>query len=662
MKFSQLILFLFLSLFYLNTNAQNFELGKVSVEELKEKAHPIDTSAAAAIIYKKAKTYFTHEIGTGFFVYHDYEMRIKIYKKEGLRWADFKVQYRGGDENSAPEIVKFSNCVTYSLEDKTIQATVLRTEGNLKTDINKYWNEALITMPNVKVGSVIEIHYTLKSRNVVRFPVFDFQCEIPVNYAEYDTDIPEVFIYKPILTGYVKVDAVSKIVDEKESFSYKFYQTSDFPFKYQLSNYKAENIPALKEEAYVDNLKNYRSSIQHELERTRFPFEAVKDYSITWDGVAKNIFDFNSFGRELNKEGYYEEDLKKIVLNVNGELEKVDAVFKFVKNKMNWNEYKGILTEKGVKKAYQDETGNVAEINFILIAMLNKAGIKANPVLISTRENGVPVYPNRTVFNAVIAAAEIDGKQILLDATSKFTSLNILPFPDLNWTGRLINKDGSSKEINLVPDKVSNENINLLVSINGQGKIVGSARIQKTDYEALNFRENKSSLQSERYLEKLESNLGGILIDDYKLSDDINLSSSIIESFSFLSNKHCDVIEGKIYIAPLLFYNDTKNPFVEDKRQMPIYFGFPKQEKYNLNIEIPPGYKVESLPESVKVSTVDGIASFSINILSVGNKIQIAVKKEISKAIVSADYYDVLKDFFQQMINKENEKIVLTKV
>jgi hypothetical protein len=50
------------------------------------------------------------------------------------------------------------------------------------------------------------------------------------------------------------------------------------------------------------------------------PFEAV-DYSITWDGVAKNIFDFNSFGRELNKEGYYEEDLKKIVLNVNGESE-----------------------------------------------------------------------------------------------------------------------------------------------------------------------------------------------------------------------------------------------------------------------------------------------------------------------------------------------------
>jgi hypothetical protein len=41
-----------------------------------------------------------------------------------------------------------------------------------------------------------------------------------------------------------------------------------------------------------------------------------------------------------------------------------------------------------------------------------------------------------------------------------------------------------------VPDKVSNENINLLLSINGQGKMVGNARIQKTDYEALNESKN----------------------------------------------------------------------------------------------------------------------------------------------------------------------------
>jgi hypothetical protein len=46
---------------------------------------------------------------------------------------------------------------------------------------------------------------------------------------------------------------------------------------------------------------------------------------------------------------------------------------------MNWNNQNGYYTDKGVIKAYIDRTGNVAEINFILTAMLKFAGINANP-------------------------------------------------------------------------------------------------------------------------------------------------------------------------------------------------------------------------------------------------------------------------------------------
>jgi hypothetical protein len=37
------------------------------------------------------------------------------------------------------------------------------------------------------------------------------------------------------------------------------------------SIHTAESIPALKEENYIDNIRNYTSSIKYELERTRFP-------------------------------------------------------------------------------------------------------------------------------------------------------------------------------------------------------------------------------------------------------------------------------------------------------------------------------------------------------------------------------------------------------
>ncbi|WP_367756973.1 hypothetical protein [Flavobacterium sp. WC2430] len=662
MKYCKVGIVLVVFLLFSKSSAQNLEYGKVTKEELQEKVHPLDSTAAAAIIFKKARTYFVYERGNGFYLYHDFNIRFKVYKKEGLKWADFSVIYLNKREGFEEEIVKFSNCVTYNLENGELKETPLRTEGNLKTNINKYWNQTLITMPNVKVGSIFQINYTVKSRNNVRFPVFNFQYEIPVNYAEYQTDIPEVFIYKTLLTGYNKVEATSKIVKETESFSHKYNQQSDFPYKYQLASYKAENIPALKEEAYIDNIKNYRSSIQHELETTRFPFDGVVDYSMTWDGVAKNIFDYNSFGRELNKDNYLDADVKALNSNVTNEIDKLETIFKFVQAKMNFDGDYSILTDKGVKKAYKDGTGNTAEINLILIAMLKSAGIKTDPVLISTIQHGVPVYPNRTVFNSVIAAAEIDGKQILMDASNKYSSVGILPLEDLNWTGRLIKEEGDSQEINLVPDKNSNENVNIVVALDAQGKMVGQTRIRKTDYVAQRFRESTALLTDDKYLEKLESDLGGILIDEYKKTNDTSNSSTVIESFKFTSNKHCEIIAGKIYINPLLFFNTTQNPFVLGKRLMPVYFGYPKTDKYNINIEIPKGYKVVSVPQPIKISTANSVESYSINIAYDNDKIQIAIVKEINLAVVPPDLYDALKDFFQKMMEKQNEKIVLTKI
>lgn len=658
-----LFLFLFIG-FFSKINAQNFELGKVSIEELQEKEDPIDSTAAAVILFNKAQTFFTYDVNNGFSINTEQVFRIKIYKKEGLKWANYKVSYYVGYERYNDDKVEFDDCVTYNVESGRIVRTKLTREGKFNTSINKYWKEASIAMPNVRVGSVIEYRYILKSENIVKFPVFNFQQDIPVNYSEYVTKIPGFFIYKAIKRGTFEMEFESEIARGSISYANKnnITKTKVVSFGQVNNRYMAKNIPALKEESFVDNMDNYRASICNELEQTHFPDERAKDYSLTWEGVAKNVFDYNSFGRELNKDDYLEADLKRIISEVNTQSDKLDAIFKFVQHKMNFDGDHSILTNKGVKKAYQEETGNAAEINLILIAMLNSAGIKADPVLISTRGNGVPVYPNRTGFNSVIAAAEIGGKQILMDATNKYSSIGILPLEDLNWTGRLIKEDGGSQEVNLVPKKASSENVNLVGSIDDKGKIIGQARAKKTDYEVLSYRERKKLLSNDAYIAKTENALGGILIENYTVKDNINLSPSVIESFDFVSNNHCEIIAGKMYINPLLFYTDTKNPFVQEKRQMPIYFGYPRQMKFNINIEIPKGYKVESLPNPIKILAKDGIASFSFNLQTEGNKIQISVLEELNLAMVTADYYDALKEFYQKMIDKQNEKIVLTKI
>lgn len=663
MRFQSLIIIIFLFLGFSKVKAQNYELGKVTIAELNEKVNPKDTTAPAAILFKKGKTFYTFDKDKGFSANHLYEFKIKIYKKEGLKWADQKVRFYIAYQTMNEDRLEFSNAITYNLENGSIVKTKLDNQGTFKKKVNEFWNEKTITLPNVKVGSIIEYRYILKSENIVKLPDFDFQYDIPVNYFEYKTDIPEYYIYKPILVGGHKVETESKLTNGSQSFEGEYNRSTAISYKQISAFYKGKDIPALTTEPYVDNIDNYRGSVQHELERVRYPDQPVKDYTMSWEGVATSIFKNENFGKELNQNDFLLEDVKRLLTNVESKKERLNIIFKFIQNKMNWNEINDCFTDKGVKKAYTDQTGNVAEINFILISMLRLAGIDASPVLVSTIQNGVPVYPTRTGFNYVIAAAEIEEKQILLDASHKFTYPGILPLNVLNWKGRLIKDDGTSQEIDLVPNKPSKEFSNLMVKIDEFGKIEGKIRIQRTDYDAYRFRIENANKNQENYLEKLEEQLGDLKISNYIIENKkTNFSEPVIETFSLISDNSVEIIGGKFFVNPLLFFTRTKNPFTQEERQMPVYFGYPTQEKFNLNIEIPEGYIVESLPSPIKILSENKEIIYTLNISSEGNKIQISSLKEINNSIFAADQYNGLKELFQKMIVSQNEKIVLKKI
>jgi hypothetical protein len=47
---------------------------------------------------------------------------------------------------------------------------------------------------------------------------------------------------------------------------------------------------------------------------TKFPNQPFKSYSTDWNAVVKTIYD--DFGPELNKSGYFEDDLKLVLANI----------------------------------------------------------------------------------------------------------------------------------------------------------------------------------------------------------------------------------------------------------------------------------------------------------------------------------------------------------
>jgi hypothetical protein len=669
MKINQLTALLFFALFFSIANAQEFKLGKVSIAELQEKSHPKDSSAVAAILFKKGETRFEYSDDVGFTVVTEVSMRIKIYKKEGYDWANQSVRFRIG--NSSDERVDFSDAVTYNLVAGKIEKTKLKSEGEFVEKVNKYWNRKKITMPNVKEGSVLEYKYTIKTTSKGALRDWNFQTSIPVNFVEYKTYIPEYYVYSSNQKGFIfpkvtvqknpkSILMVSK--ERTEGIVTKTSFSSDkIEYEETETTYFAENVPAMKEEAYVNNIDNYTSSLAQELSMRRYPGKPLETFSTDWEAVVKTIYEYDDFGPELNKTGYFEDDLKPIIAGLTTPEEKISTILDYVKSTVKWNDYYGFSCDEGVKNAYKIKTGNIAEINLMLTAMLRYAGLTANPVLVSTRSNGIAAFPNLNAFNYVIAAVENGNSLILLDASDKFSTPNVLPFRALNWTGRLVRKDGTSAEVDLMPKSTSNTTVMMNYTIDDKGGVSGKIRRQKTDYEALVFRTDNDNVKEENYLEKLENENEKIDISDYSRTNEKDIKLPVSEALSFSGSNLTEIIGGKIYVNPLLFFTAEQNPFKQEIREFPVDYGYPSLEKYMINIQIPEGYKVETLPVSSAITMEDNLGSFKFIVNSSESGIQISMMQQINSAIIPSEYYSMLKDFYQGMITKQNEKIVLVK-
>lgn len=672
MKITKFFISSFVLLINLTCLAQNFELGKVSIAELEEKHHPKDTSAVASILFKKGKTSFEYSQENGFMLQTVVKIRIKIYKKEGYDWANKTINY--SIDSSPKEFLDFSEAVTYNLINGKIEKTKLKSDGVFVEKINKYWNRKKITMPNVKEGSVIEYEYTIKTPNKVHPRDWDFQASIPVNYSEYKISIPEYYSYNTTTKGFItpKINSVKNsksinITSKERSQGAGFstartnFSNDTYTYAETITTYVAEHLPAMKNESFVNNIDNYTSSLVQELATIQFPGDPIKSFATNWNSVVKTIYDYEDFGPELNKTGYFEDEIKALIAPLNSPEEKTAAIFTYVKNNVKWNGFLGYYCEQGVRTAFKNKTGNVGDINLMLTAMLRFAGLEANPVLVSTRDNGIALFPSRAAFDYVIAAIEISDGLILLDATEANSMPNVLPTRDLNWFGRLIRKDGSSSEVDLMPKALSNDVVTMSYTVEPTGKIAGKLQRLQSNYNAMLYRNRVNGENQDSYLEKLENENGKIEIEDYKRSNEKELHLPVSEVYSFTASNLCDIIQDKIYINPLLFYTYKENPFKQETREYPIDYSYPFTDRYAVNIQIPEGYVVESVPAPINIVMQDDLGGFKFLTNVAGKTIQISMQHQIKVPIVASDYYEMLKEYYKKMIEKQNEKIVLKK-
>ena len=626
--------------------SQEYKLGKVTVDELKEKKHPIDSSASASYLFKTGKTNFNLTMDGFWEISTEVSIKIKIYTKDGLKYADQGIPYFVG--GNGKEKVFISDAYSYNLVNGKVEKTKLKSESKFNEEVNENWNLKKITFPSVKEGTIIEFSYRTVSPYISNFNDWYFQHDIPVNYIKYDVYVPEYFRYRTLISGFETIKTEEHAISSTDFNSTKY-------------SYSSQNILPIKDEEFVKNIDNYTSILKYELVSIQFPNKPTENIALDWNDVSKSIYENDNFGRELNLKSYFEDEIDALIAGKASENEKLETIFNFVQNNMAWNEKNSYSCEKGVKKAFKDKVGNSAEINLMLVAMLRYSGLDANPIIVSTRSNGIAVFPSRFAFNYVIAGVKLKNNDeiVLLDATSKNSSPNILPLKVMNWYGRMLLQNGGSKEIMLDPKNKSNKSYSILAELDEDYNITGKCREINNDYFAYLKNEKNNNLSIESVSEQIEKDYENLEISDFTIKTE--KSKPVILTYSFLNKNVVEVIGDKLLFSPLLFMKLDENPFKSEKRNFPIEFDFPQKINFNFSIKIPENYQLESFPESVNFKTAnDGLSYYFTGDIK-NNMLQIASNFEINNITLAAEDYDMVKAFFKQMITKQSEKIVLKK-
>ncbi len=640
---------------YVSAQKVPLKFGDVPFEALTMQRYDKDSSANAVILGDFGTSTIVYSDNTGFSLVFERTTRIKILKKEGFEWADFEIPlYKDG---SADEKIVSLKAQTTNLENGKAVEIKVKSESIFKTDESENLRLVKVTFPNVKEGSVLDITYKVNSEFFSNFQDWQFQYSIPVVVSEYRANIPEWFHYERYMQGYVALTTADHSV---ASASTKTSGATPLQYNENRDRWVAENVPAFNAEPYITTEKDYISKINFELAYTQFPQAPIKTYMGSWQDINKTYSESESFYGEIKGNNFLKKLVDEQLAGLTTDEEKIAALNVLIKNGFTWDGSFRKFPDAALKKIVEEKKGSSAELNLLLASMLEKAGFEVYPVLISTRDHGFvrEALPISTQFNNVICLVKTGDKQVLLDATEPLLPVGVLPQRCLNGRGFVVSKAGY-KWVNLVAPK-SKVVANADFIIDPSGALNGKLAIDRLGYAAQVTRSQYINKGEQEYLKDFSSGKSW-QISKSEIKNVREINEPFKETYELVHDSHADVSGEVIYLNPFLLLREESNPFKVEKREYPVNFGNMIERFYIGKFAMPEGYTIDELPQNKVIMLPNNAAKYSFNIATYGNQIAITSVLQINRDIFTQDEYPNLREFFNQVVAKQSEQVVLKK-
>jgi hypothetical protein len=622
------------------------KFGEIPLEDLKMTGYDKDSSAAAVILTDYGEAYINASAVTTLLLFERH-VRIKILKKEGLEWANGSVAlFHSG---SGGEKITSFKAATYNLENGKVVETKMSKDNSFRERFNKNINLQKFTLPNVRVGSVIEYSYTVSSEYFTNFPDWKFQYDIPVRLSEYWALFPEFFIFEKYMQGYVPVT------------NYEVKNKPSADFQVQAHHYVSKDVPAFKAEPFMTSEDNYVSKINFALSYINYPSGRSEEIMGSWVKLNTELLESESFGKIITGSGFLKKKAEEITTGIIDPMQKVAAIHSYVKNTLEWDGEKD-YTAYSLKKVFdEDKKGTSGDINLALASMLEKINIPVDMVLLSTRDHGFvrKEFPMSSQFNYVVCRAKVGDKTILLDATDKYLPMQLLPERCFNGQGLVISATNHGW-INIETKSKTRTAVSGEFTVLDDGALTGKLNYTSDGYDAHRYRKAFVSKGEQEFVKDFLTDKSWT-VQKSEFQNIKEIDQNLVQVHAVTVQEQATVAGEMIYINPFVDMRVKENLFKLEKREYPVDYGSPLEKLYMCKISVPDGYVVDELPKSFVIKLPNNSARYIYNMAQAGNVITLTSNLQINSSLFSQDEYPNLREFYTQLVAKQAEQIVLKK-
>ena len=635
--------------FTLYAQTPDYRFGKVSADELRMTSYDKDPDAAAVYLYEENSLFYQidREIG----LTSDYRARIKILKSDGTDQANVSIPYT--DEYSVRESVFGIDAVAYNLVDGKIVKTPLKKQYVFTEQVDENRKLVKFSIPEVREGTVIEYKFRKTSKNPIYIPSFRFQHDIPVARCHMQALIPEFFKFNLNLKGYVKIN-----IEDGSTNGSVGSGSEMFSFNVREIKADATDIPALKREAYVWCLNDFRSMLEFELSQIAFPGVPIRSYTSTWENV-NDMLKKSSFDTHCRIGNPFKDEVAAIKAGEGSPGEKIHAVLRLVQSKMKWNE-KYRLFSQGPRAAAGKGSGSSADINFVLMAALKDAGFQVTPILLSPRHMGRIPYTHPTIdgINAFVVRVALDeGKYAYVDGTNPNSDIDLLPTELLVDRARVYGVNDDSGWCDLTGIAKNASVINMILKLDTEGTVSGEFIEQHLNQPALLANTAYTDAKShEEYVESLEKE-HGIRIEELNLEG--TGTKKLVQKYRMSSQP--SGTDEFLYVNATIVPFMSTNRLNAQSRTLPIEFSYPMVYSIRCSLELPEGYTVEEMPKNINILAYEKGASCKYIAQAVGKYIQFRFQYSIERIVYLPSEFENLNSFLGMVADLSNSQFVIRK-